>query len=219
MVTDYSNKANYDGFRPKWETLQRIKTYAEAQNYRSGFIVPKTAVIIKNRDILLINSVLSSYQDADIFEFKETEGFYSVTILDKKKFEKVYSKTGLEYKKYAAAERKKQAQKAEGKNLGTPSFDPETGTLSLGGKDILFTLNLPQYDLLRVVFKEPLTARVWSWDEIIEAWREQKIDQKQQKRKVYDLGVRINNKIAKNTMIKDLLKVRTKDLNINPKYL
>jgi len=102
------------------------------------------------------------------------------------------------------------------------NFDSETGTLTLGGKEIKFAGDKNQIELLRFLFKETGSARKeWDWVDITRAFGDHdwSKDSKRKSRRVYDTGRNVNTNIARKTAIEDFLIVTTKTIKVNPKYL
>lgn len=104
------------------------------------------------------------------------------------------------------------------KNHYLEKFDEKNSVLHLAGKAIKISKNVQSdpHDLLRTLSLNQ--NKVWSTDEIIDDWKYLP-GEKPVKNKVYQAGKAVNRIVAQETKIKDFLKVSTKEVAINKKYL
>jgi|GEM_PF-4676957 len=99
----------------------------------------------------------------------------------------------------------------------TPAYNTISHKIFFAGVEIQLPYDSDQ-DLLCKVLMENDRAirREWSWDEIFEQWGEP--HSKEDWRRVYNAGREVNQKIACETTIKDLLLVHKFSIALNPKY-
>lgn len=98
-----------------------------------------------------------------------------------------------------------------------PSYEPPN--ILFQGKSIPITANTYQDSICSIAFKNKVAmTKQWSWDEIFEE-RGELNPEKGWWRKIYMAGREINDKIAIQTGIKDLLIVKKRTIAVNPKYL
>jgi len=99
-----------------------------------------------------------------------------------------------------------------------PVYDPVSHKITFAGVDIQIPYNSDQDLLCKTLFKNGATmCREWSWDVILEKWGDGAPPGKGW-RTVYNAGREINNKVATETTVKDLLLVRKLTIAVNPKY-
>ena len=96
------------------------------------------------------------------------------------------------------------------------SFD-DSSVLHFYNKKIIISKsrNSSSHDLLLTIFKDK--EKVWSYDEVAADWTDEY--DKSKWRRYYNAGYEANQKIAKETTIKDFLLLSSKTVNINPRYL
>jgi hypothetical protein len=92
----------------------------------------------------------------------------------------------------------------------------EDGILNFQGKSIQFQIDTDPYYLLKTIFKNP--TKIWNYDEIADDWG-LSYEEKPPWKRFYNAGYQVNTKIAKETTVKDFLKLTKKTVNINQKYL
>lgn len=91
-------------------------------------------------------------------------------------------------------------------------------TIYFCGKEILIAENTNLEELCNLLFKDDYSKkRVWNCDEIVEYWGYEV--NKENQRKAYTAGRKINEKVAMATTINNLLVVTTKTISINQHYL
>jgi hypothetical protein len=110
---------------------------------------------------------------------------------------------------------KKQIKKSHKKIRYKISFS-EDGILNFQGKSIQFQIDTDPYYLLKTIFKNP--TKIWNYDEIADDWGLSD-EEKPPWKRFYNAGYQVNTKIAKETTVKDFLKLTNKTVNINQKYL
>jgi hypothetical protein len=110
---------------------------------------------------------------------------------------------------------KKQIKKSHKKIRYKISFS-EDGILNFMGKSIQFQIDTYPYYLLKTIFKNP--TKIWNYDEIADDWG-LSYEEKPPWKRFYNAGYQVNTKIAKETTVKDFLKLTNKTVNINQKYL
>jgi hypothetical protein len=110
---------------------------------------------------------------------------------------------------------KNQIKKTHKKKRNEISFS-EDGILNFQGKSIQFQIDTDPYYLLKTIFKNP--TKIWNYDEIADDWG-LSYEEKPPWKRFYNAGYQINTKIAKETTVKDFLKLTNKTVNINQKYL
>lgn len=106
--------------------------------------------------------------------------------------------------------------------LNPARYDSRSKTLWLLGKDIKISKRAEHYghDLLMTLFKQP--NHVWSMPEILTDWRrplEGPIKDKRLRDQIYQAGRAVNEKVAGCTQVQDFLKLSSKEIYINSKYL
>lgn len=69
--------------------------------------------------------------------------------------------------------------------------------------------------LLKTIFKDK--NKIWEFDEIAEDWGD--VYGKNDWNRYYNAGYKVNEKVAKETTIKDFLKITSKTVSINKEYL
>lgn len=111
-----------------------------------------------------------------------------------------------------------EAQLAIAKGAQAPQYDINTGVIKFMGKEIEIPLNTNLEMVARAVLKNSTNMkRKWSWDEIVQANRE--FPENFTARQIYNASRSINDKVAIETQVKDFLIVKTKSLQLNPKFL
>lgn len=112
-----------------------------------------------------------------------------------------------------------EAQLAIAKGAQTPQYDINTGIITFMGKAIEIPLNTNLEMVTRVVLKNVENMRhKWSWDEIVEKNHES-IDNFT-KGQIYTAARAINEKVAKETTIKDFLVTKPiQTVRLNPSFL
>lgn len=99
----------------------------------------------------------------------------------------------------------------------TTSFDLKTSTLYVKGKEFKIRRITDQYDLLRVIFSDPLeTQKEWFLDEVAE-----KVDPAQSQERVkkyYNAAYQISRKLASKG-VPEFFMTASKVIRINPDYL
>lgn len=104
-----------------------------------------------------------------------------------------------------------------------PKFDPARSILKFADKEILIdkTADSNQHSFCKTLFKDMTSMRqIWNWDEMLESWGDDPDGfNKQSWRKVYNAAIEVNNKVAIETGIKDLLDFTTKTTCVNLSYL
>ena len=99
-----------------------------------------------------------------------------------------------------------------------PVYDPVAHKIGFAGVEIQIPYNSDQDLLCKTILKSAATMRKeWSWDEMLEKWGEDATPGKGW-RTVYNAGREINNKVATETTVKDLLLVRKLSIAVNPKF-
>jgi len=93
----------------------------------------------------------------------------------------------------------------------------EDGKLLFLGKEILISKSKDSdpYYLLKTLFKD--REKLWNYDEIAEDWGNGY--EKNSWSKYYNAGYKVNEKVAKETTIKDFLELSRKAVSINKKYI
>ncbi len=101
---------------------------------------------------------------------------------------------------------------------GSLKYDTVDSTISLKGKNIEIPQDTNQELLCKVILRNrKAMIKKWSWDEAVEEWGDNPDEVGW--RKVYTAGRAINEKVAIETGIKNLLIVKTKFVQLNPKIL
>ena len=105
------------------------------------------------------------------------------------------------------------------KNKNKTELNFRNGFLYFKNKKIKIskTNNSNPYYLLKTIFKDK--NKIWNYDEIHKDWLNRDDYKKEDWNKYYNAGYKINEKIAKETTIKDFLCITKKDIKINEKYL
>ncbi len=100
-----------------------------------------------------------------------------------------------------------------------PQYDINTGVITFLGKKIEIPLNTNLEMVCRIVLKNLSTMkRKWSWEQIIEAYRDNPDNYKP--RQIYNAVRKINDKVAIETQVKDLLLAKPfTTVQLNPKFL
>ena len=93
-------------------------------------------------------------------------------------------------------------------------YDSQQGLLLFNGKEIHIPANTDLEEVCKKIFKNP-TAKRWTWEQV---FKDDDITANRQQ-KLYTASRGINTKVAKETTVKDLLIVKMKFTQINPKYL
>ena len=100
-----------------------------------------------------------------------------------------------------------------------PAYDVISHKIRFAGVDIAIPYNSDQDALCRTLLKDKRTmSREWSWDEIMEKWGEASFG-KDSWRRIYNAGREINQKVAGETTVKDLLLVRKLSVAVNPRFM
>lgn len=96
------------------------------------------------------------------------------------------------------------------------TFDDKKSILSFSNKEIKIskTRNSNGHYLLKSIFKDK--NKIWEYDEIAEDWTEEY--KKDDWYRYYNAGYKVNEKVAKETTIKDFLIITNKTVGINKKY-
>lgn len=112
-----------------------------------------------------------------------------------------------------------EAQLAVAKGSQVPQYDISTGTINFMGKTIAIPLNTKMEMVCRVVLKNLSNMkRKWSWDEIIEANREN--PEIFTSRQIYNAVRKINDKVAIETQFKNFLLAKPfNTVQLNPEFL
>lgn len=105
------------------------------------------------------------------------------------------------------------------KGMLAPQYDINTGIITFLGKQITIPLNTKLEMVCRVVLKNSTNMkRKWSWDEVVEENREE--PDNFTARQIYNATRSINDKVAIETQIKDLLLAKPfTTVQLNPKFL
>jgi len=100
-----------------------------------------------------------------------------------------------------------------------PQYDINTGVITFLGKQIAIPLNTKLEMVCRVVLKNSTNMkRKWSWDEVVEENREE--PENFTARQIYNATRSINDKVAIESQIKDLLLAKPfTTVQLNPKFL
>lgn len=99
-----------------------------------------------------------------------------------------------------------------------PAYDHIAHKINFAGVEIQIPYNSDQDLLCKTILKNMASMhKEWSWDEMLEKWGEDATPGKGW-RTVYNAGREINNKVATETTVKDLLLVRKLTTAVNPKY-
>lgn len=104
------------------------------------------------------------------------------------------------------------------KSKNTPKYDKALASLIIDNTVIALGNDTHENKLCDVVLKSAKTMnKEWSWDEIVESWGEsfEHFDSKV----IYRTGNRINKKVAAKTQVKELFRVTTKTIRVNPEIL
>lgn len=105
-----------------------------------------------------------------------------------------------------------------GSSTGIPNYDTVDCIIHFRGKNIQIPHNSDQELLCKVVLRNKQSMlKKWPWDEAVEAWGDE--PDTIGWRKVYNAGRAINDKVAVETATKDFLIVKTKFVQLNPKFL
>lgn len=110
-------------------------------------------------------------------------------------------------------------QLAISKNSQFPKYDISTGVISFLGKEIDIPLNTNLEMICRIVLKNIANMkRKWTWDEIVEANRENPANFTY--RVIYTASRSVTEKVAHETTVKDFFITKpTTTVQLNPKYL
>ncbi len=105
------------------------------------------------------------------------------------------------------------------KGMLAPQYDINTGVITFLGKQIAIPLNTKLEMVCRVVLKNSTNMkRKWSWDEVVEENREE--PENFTARQIYNATRSINDKVAIESQIKDLLLAKPfTTVQLNPKFL
>jgi len=99
-----------------------------------------------------------------------------------------------------------------------PVYDRISHKIRFAGVEIQIPYNSDQDFLCQTILKNAAALRKeWSWDEMLEKWGEN-VSPEKGWRTVYNAGREVNNKIATETTVKNLLLVRKLTVAVNPKY-
>jgi hypothetical protein len=217
------NRANFYCFSKQKEKLIRELFYKE-KDYGKSLILeyPRSVDIALGADeeYLFIHTLIALEKlgylevdeiwisDMDLPPEKQTEGYKVKLNLKDKFFEEedeiIYGKI---FKKPTAKEQKVKAI----------DFDETKSILHFDGKEIIIskTRNSNGHYLLKTLFKNK--GKIWEFDEIAEDWNDEY--EKDGWNRYYNAGYAVNEKIAKETTIKDFLDITNKTVAINKKYL
>lgn len=105
------------------------------------------------------------------------------------------------------------------KGMLAPQYDINSGIITFLGKQIEIPLNTKLEIVCRIVLKNLNTMkRKWSWDEIVEAYRNNPEDY--EPRQIYNAVRSINDKVAVETQVRDFfLSKPYTTVQLNPKFL
>lgn len=105
------------------------------------------------------------------------------------------------------------------KGFIAPQYDINSGIISFKGKEISIPLNSNQEMVCRVVLRNSVNMKKrWSWDEVVEACREE--PNNFSARKIYTATRSINDKVAIETQTKDFLLAKPfTTVRLNPSFL
>ncbi|MBU2543276.1 hypothetical protein KJ707_01750 [Patescibacteria group bacterium] len=105
------------------------------------------------------------------------------------------------------------------KGMLAPQYDINTGVITFLGKQIEIPLNTKLEIVCRIVLKNLNNMkRKWSWDEIVETYRNNPDDYKP--RQIYNAVRSINDKVAIETQVKDFFISKPfTTVQFNPKFL
>ena len=147
--------------------------------------------------------------DMDLSPEQQTESYkVKINLRDKFFDEKDEIMYGIAFKK---ATQKNEFPK---KDL---TFNNQKSVLSFNGKEIEIskTRNSNGHYLLKTIFEDK--NKIWEFDEIADDWNDEY--KKDDWNRYYNAGYAVNEKIAKETTIKDFLAITNKTVGINRKYL
>ncbi len=104
------------------------------------------------------------------------------------------------------------------------TYNPDTKTLIFKQKKIIITKRAQSYaaDLLETLFFKKTIGELWDFYDVIKEWdqsMETEDISEDEKARVYQAGVSVNEKVEKKTDCNDFLVITTKDVKINPRYL
>jgi len=110
-------------------------------------------------------------------------------------------------------------QKIRESRFPPPVYNSISHKIEFAGVEVQIPYDSDQDSLCRALFKDEMSChKEWSWDELIEQWGEGG-NKRSGWRTVYNAGREINNKVAAETTVKDLLLVRKLTIALNPKYV
>ena len=201
--------------------LKHLSNYEK--EYGKSFILeyPKTLDIEMDTEYLFIHTLIA-LEELHYFEIEkiwildiflhpdENVESYKVKINLKDKF--FDEKNKIIYKN----DFKNPAKKIENQKKEL-SFKDDKSTLSFDNKEIIIskTRNSNGHYLLKTIFKNK--NKIWEYDEIAEDWTDEY--KKSDWSRYYNAGYKVNEKVAKETTIKDFLVITNKTVCINKKYL
>lgn len=223
------DKVNFYQFnKQRTELFDELSSYE--RKYGKSFILkyPENYILTPDAEYLFIHTLIALEKseyfeieeiwifDMDLSPEEQTEN-YKVKINLKDKFfdekeEIIYGiKKVEEYNLFTKPTEKIESQKDI---LG---FDGKNSTLYFNKKEIIIskTRNSNGHYLLKTIFKNK--NKVWEFDEIAEDWNDEY--EKDSWNRYYNAGYTVNEKVAKETTIKDFLDITNKTVAINKKYL
>lgn len=99
-------------------------------------------------------------------------------------------------------------------------FNVERSILVINGTEVKIPENTNQHYLCKTIFKNDKSRKTtWSWDEIMEDWKDDFSEDKKLWRKVYEAAREVNLKVKGETMIEKLFITTTKSVKLNPTFL
>lgn len=221
LLKDRTNFYHFDKQRKM--LFDKLSSYEK--DYGKNFILefPKSSdyFLEPDQEYLFIHTLIAlekmgyiEIEEIWIFDMdlppKEQTEYYKIKMALTEKFfdEKEEIIYGIAFKK---ATQKIEVSKRD------PAFDDKKSILSFNNKEIEIskTRNSNGHYLLKTIFKEK--GKVWEFDEIAEDWEDEY--KKDGWNRYYNAGYAVNEKIAKETTIKDFLSITSKTVSINEKYL
>jgi len=218
MIGSRSPSLSRRGLEKKWDVLQAIWTVYESNSRADSVLVPVDALTIKGRTIEETDGVIEGLRAISCFNrWERKDRWYALEGINHADFVKEFERTHSLYSSVA-----KQYQKTR-RVLPSSALPGELKymfhTIRFKGKEISIPPDTDQDSLCSVVIvNKKAKKKEWSWDELLEKWGGNYED-KDNWRKVYNAGREINLKVAAETIVKDLLVVRTKTIRVNPKYI
>ena len=210
---------NFYRFDKQKETLIR-KLRSLEEKYGKSFILeyPENIELVlgTDKEYLFIHTLITLEKlgyfaiekiwifDMDLPPEKQTESYKIKLRLEEKYFEERTSSP------LHALYSKEQKNKVLG-------FNEKNSLLQFNGKEITIskTRNSNAHYLLQTLFKDK--SKIWEFDEVAEDWGEEY--KKRDWGRYYNAAYKVNEKIAKDTTIKDFLSITNKTVAIQKKYL